>query len=147
MRERGEQWVLRDYLRDALSNRLPRTAPVLFSMVAREYGDVDQRRMWRYLSWLMQRGIAVRLAPRHYNRAEFIGEFDVGYVRGTGIEYPCDTADREWQMRAADHTCPVCLERRESVLPKWYRSTLCMVCYRTNQNETRFWKRLARRAA
>lgn len=138
-----ETWALRDALRDALSPRVPRTAPDLFRRVVNDWGHVDERRLWNYLSWLLQRGIAVRLAPPHYNQRQLAGETDLGYLRGTGIEYPQDATDREWAALKANGRCPSCFEPLEEVRPKWMRSALCMDCYRTTQNDRRFWLRRA----
>lgn len=130
----AETWALRDALRDALSPRVPKTAPQLFSLVERDWGHVDERRLWRYLNWLMQRGIAVRLAPRYYNQAHFE---DVGYLRGTGIEYPQDAADRDWQAATAAGICPWCRCRLDEIRPMWMRSSLCHDCYRVTLNDQR----------
>jgi hypothetical protein len=92
----AEGWALRDALRDALSPKIPRTAPQLFARVRADYGDFNERRMWRYLNWLLKRGIAVRLAPLYFNQEKFADDIDIGYLRGTGIEYPRDASDREW---------------------------------------------------
>lgn len=144
-RTNAETWLLRDALRDALSPRVPRTAPQLFERVRAEYGHVDERRMWRYIDWLLVRGIAVRLAPRYFNQAKFVDEIDggVGYLRGTGIEYPWDAADRLWHELAGQGRCPGCHVVIDEARPKWYRSLLCMDCYRASQNEYRLWWRKA----
>lgn len=95
-------WAIRDALTDALPRyrrtdildnqpRYARTGPQLFDAATEELGYVDERRLWRALGWLVQRGIAVRLQPQYHNQA---GLEDAGYLRGTGIEYPRDARER-----------------------------------------------------
>ena len=132
-----ETWGIRDAIRDSLSTRTPRTGPDLFDLVTDEWGHVDERRLWRALGWLVHRGIAVRV-----NRPRVTSAYvERGYVRGTGIEYPCDVAARKIDAEIASGRCTACKEDR-GIRPRWMRSALCWDCYRAEQNEQRQTQRI-----
>lgn len=122
----AETWYLRDAIRDALWTRTPQTGPQLFERVTSEYGHVDERRMWRHLAWLIERGIAVRVARWRVTSTDDIR----GYVRGTGVEYAADTASRIACDLASDGRCIVCRGRAEPDRPKWMASR-CVGCHWT----------------
>jgi hypothetical protein len=121
-----ETWALRDALRDALSSRVPRTGPELFRIVTDDWGHFDERRLWRGLGWLLQRGIAVQIGRRHATCVDDIR----GYVRGTGLEYPSDAKARARNELIEQGACPRCCKPVETNRPMWMgRTTLCMRCY------------------
>lgn len=119
----SETWAIRDALRDALSSRTPKSAPQLFRVVLDDIGSIDERRLWRQLAWLTQRGIAVRLAPNHNNHT---GIEDVGYLRGTGIEYPADAVVRELIELRRDGLCWDCREPNTDPAP--WQEQYCVWC-------------------
>lgn len=118
-----ETWAIRDALRDALSSRTPRTAPQLFQSVLDDIGSIDERRLWRQLAWLTQRGIAVGLAVIHGNQSSLE---DTGYVRGTGLEYPDDAAIRERVELSRDGLCWDC--REPNADPARRQEQYCVWC-------------------
>ena len=70
--DRAELPAIRDALRDA-TGRHPRPASALFDRVREDWGPIDERRMWRLLGELLERGEVVRVGRRHASE---------GYVRG-----------------------------------------------------------------
>lgn len=127
-----EVFEIRDALRDLLSPRTAQTGPQLFERVTADYGHVDERRLWRHLKWLCQRGIAVRLAPIHCNQSEIEGS---GYLRGTGIEYRRDAWIRlSLELCSLGH-CPRCFGELDG--RNRYSKHICWACYLETRNSYR----------
>lgn len=57
---------LRAMLRDTIRRwREPRTAAEAFAAVVADFGSVCERRLWRALRWLVQRGEVAAIGTRH----------------------------------------------------------------------------------
>ena len=58
--------VLRELMRDTIRAwRRPRTAADAFGAVTEAFGRVGERRLWRALRWLIQRGEVIAIGRRH----------------------------------------------------------------------------------
>lgn len=81
--------------RDLLSyvTKRPRTAPELFNRLRGEWGNIELRRLWRMLEWLVDRGAVVKYDDK--------GD---GYVLGkvTDIETYRQTPSR-WIPQIEEH--------------------------------------------
>lgn len=142
MKRRPETWAIRDALTDALPRyrrtdtlenlpRYPRTGPQLFDAVIAELGHIEERRLWRALGWLVQRGIAVRLAPQYCNKSALE---DAGYLRGTGVEYPQDARERAQVELTMAGRCRGCY--RTGFDPDWLagQDGRCRPCFLERHN-------------
>lgn len=135
----SETWALRDAMRDALHRSRPVTAPVLFSRVTDVWGHIEIRRLWNILRWLLDRGFAVRLAPRGMNKSELADDIEVGYLRSKGGELSLAERVRKCQEElAADGLCIHCGCPFEENPCRWTRKRrVCHGCLRVLRNYER----------
>jgi len=112
-----ETWALRDDMRARLTKR-SQSGLQLFAQLRDDWGHLGERRMWRTVRWLVDRGFAVRV--------------DCGYVAGYAPENQRDY--RDWRRlylfeRKRCYDCETDLEPKQ---PWWY-GPRCSDCYYAHQ--------------
>lgn len=117
-----ETWALRDDMR-ALLTRRPQTGSAVFAQLRDNWGRLGERRMWRTIRWLVDRGFAIGLGQRG---------FGMGYVAGFAPEHPSDYGDRRRLDLFRQKRCYECENKLESTRP-WWCGPRCLDCYNTVQ--------------
>ncbi len=80
----------------AMAGDRPRTAPAMFDELCREWGDINERRLWRVAHWLLKNGMWIRVGDRYHSE---------GYIRGPRHRVSRSPLMRTMCSRAQEEAC------------------------------------------